>query len=161
MIPFLWRRIIIDEVRPREAEALVDIHAGAFSHPWSADDFRALVGERAIFVLAARTESFFGRRRLVGFAIFRQAAGEAELLTIAVRAGNRRSGIGRLLMEAGLRHLYRDRVKALFLEVDRDNAAAVGLYRSLGFQAVGERKGYYRRADGGGGSALVMRLKLD
>jgi ribosomal-protein-alanine N-acetyltransferase len=160
MIPFFSLRTIIDEVRPREAEALVEIHAGAFSHPWSADDFRALVGERAIFVLAARSESFLGRRRLVGFAIVRQAAGEAELLTIAVGAGNRRRGIGRRLMEAALRRLYRDRVGALFLEVNRDNTAAVALYRSLGFQAVGERKGYYRRPDGKNGSALVMRLKL-
>jgi ribosomal-protein-alanine N-acetyltransferase len=160
MIPFLAPRFFIDELRRREAEALVEIHAGAFPHPWSADDFRALIAERSVFVLAARRQSLLGFRRLVGFALVRQAADEAEILTIAVRAADRGRGIGRLLMEEALRRLYRDRVASCFLEVDRDNAAAVGLYRSLGFQAVGERKGYYHRQSGEAGGALVMRLQL-
>jgi ribosomal-protein-alanine N-acetyltransferase len=63
-------------------------------------------------------------------------------------------------MEEALRCLYRDLVPEIFLEVDEGNAAAVGLYRSLGFVEVGRRKGYYSSGEGPGGTALVLRLQL-
>ena len=37
-------------------------------------------------------------------------------------------------MEEAIRRLYREGVAACFLEVDEANAAAVRLYRSLGFE---------------------------
>ena len=43
-----------------------------------------------------------------------------------------------------MRRLYREGAAACFLEVNEANAAAVRLYRSLGFEVVGKRKGYYR-----------------
>ena len=92
--------------------------------------------------------------------LIRTAADEAEILTLAVSQGQRGRGIGRLLMEEALRRLYRERIASCFLEVDRSNQAAVGLYRSLGFATVGERKGYYRSREGDDGAALVMRVQL-
>lgn len=152
-------RVFVDELKPSEADVLVDIHADAFARAWSADEFAALIADRAVVALAARRESIFGVRRMVGFALLRKAADEAEILTIAVRKGNRGKGFGRLLMEEALRRLYRERIASCFLEVDQSNAAAVSLYRSLGFVTVGERKGYYPRPEGGG-AALVMRAQV-
>jgi ribosomal-protein-alanine N-acetyltransferase len=63
-------------------------------------------------------------------------------------------------MEEALRRLYRERVATCFLEVDRGNAAAVGLYTSLGFTVAGERKGYYGSTGSGDGTALVMRVQV-
>jgi ribosomal-protein-alanine N-acetyltransferase len=159
MIP-LAPRVFIDQVRPDEAEALVAIHGEAFARPWSADDFRTLVSDRSVYALAIRRESMLGRRRMLGFVLVRAVADEAEILTIAVLPSVQGRGHGRRLMEEIRRRLYADRVRALFLEVDRDNAPAVRLYRSLGFEAIGERKGYYLKPDGTTGSALVMRAEL-
>jgi Acetyltransferases len=52
--------------------------------------------------------------------------------------------------------------QSLFLEVAEDNAAALGLYRSLGFVEVGRRPGYYDARSGGGKEkqALVLRLEI-
>ena len=72
---------------------------------------------------------------------FRSAGDEAEILSIAVRRSHRGRGHGRLLMDEALRRLYRERIGTCFLEVDPDNAAAVTLYRSLGFAQVGDAKG--------------------
>ena len=161
MIWFLPRgRVFVDVLRPNEADALVEIHSQAFPHPWSADDFAALVADQAVFALAARHDSIFGTRRLVGFVLIRAAADEAEILTIAVRSSHRGRGIGRRLMEDAMRRLYAARIKSLFLEVDRANVPAVKLYRALGFEVVGQRKGYYRRAEGPDAPALVMRAQL-
>jgi ribosomal-protein-alanine N-acetyltransferase len=48
----------------------------------------------------------------------------------------------------------------MFLEVAEDNAPALTLYERFGFVKVGERAGYYRRADGTRATALVMRKLL-
>jgi ribosomal-protein-alanine N-acetyltransferase len=153
-------RVFVDEVKIADADALVDIHAEAFARAWSADDFASLISGGNVFALGVRRESIFGMRRLAGFVIFRVAADEAEILTIAVRRASRGKGYGRLLMEEAMRRLYRDRVAACFLEVDRGNQAAIGLYHGLGFEDVGVRKGYYRAGVDPEGSALVMRLQL-
>jgi ribosomal-protein-alanine N-acetyltransferase len=48
----------------------------------------------------------------------------------------------------------------MFLEVAKDNAPALALYERFGFAKVGERTGYYRRADGTRAAAAVMRKAL-
>jgi ribosomal-protein-alanine N-acetyltransferase len=159
----LWSarpRVHVDDVRLDEADALADIHGGAFARTWSEDDFAALLGDTGVFALGVRRRLRTGRSRLAGFVLVRTAADESEILTIAVRPGDRGRGYGRLLMDEALRRLYRDRVAACFLEVDPDNRAAVSLYRSLGFVVAGERKHYYANAQSGGGAALVMRTQL-
>ena len=161
MIGFLLRpRVFIDDLKAGEADALADVHADAFARAWSADDFTALISGANVFALALRRESLFGIRRLMGFVIVRAAADEAEILTIAVNRASRGKGYGRLLMEEAMRRLYREHVAACFLEVDRGNESAVGLYRALGFEDVGLRKGYYPAPGDADGSALVMRLQL-
>jgi ribosomal-protein-alanine N-acetyltransferase len=50
--------------------------------------------------------------------------------------------------------------RAIFLEVDPDNAPAVALYRRFGFRDVGRREGYYRRSEGQSAAAIVMRRDL-
>ena len=137
MIGLFSARTIVDEVQPAEADALAGIHVAAFARSWSADEFAALIADRTIFALAARRQPVFGRRRLVGFALLRTVADEAEILTIAVAPTEQGRGLGRQLMEEAMR-----------------------LYRSLGFEVVGQRKGYYRASPSGEGTALVMRVQL-
>lgn len=161
MIGLLPRiRVFVDEPTLSDADALVDIHADAFDRGWSAEDLEALMAQPNVFALAIRRESIFGIRRLVGFVLVRVAADEAEILTIAVSPSRRGRGYGRLLMEEAMRKLYRERIAACFLEVNRDNDRAVGLYQVLGFEEVGMRKGYYGGDADSDGSALVMRLQL-
>jgi ribosomal-protein-alanine N-acetyltransferase len=153
-------RVFVDEARSKEADALADVHGEVFARAWSADDFAILMARKNVFALALRRDSVFGMRRLLGFVLVRTAADEAEILTIAVRPGQRGRGYGRLLMEEAMRRLYRDRIAACFLEVDQSNEAALGLYRKLGFSEVGRRKGYYQAPAGTEGTALVMRVQL-
>lgn len=161
MIGWPWRaRVHLAEIGRDEAATLAEIHAAAFARTWSEDDFAALLADRGVFALGVRRVSVLFGRRLAGFVLVRIAADEAEILTIAVRPGDRRRGYGRMLMADVLRRLYQAGVAACFLEVDRGNAPAVGLYRSLGFVVAGERRNYYGAGSPGDGTALVMRVQL-
>jgi ribosomal-protein-alanine N-acetyltransferase len=71
------------------------------------------------------------------------AAGEAELLRMAVDPARRGEGWGRSLLEACQRDLANAGMVNLFLEVRAGNAAAIQLYRRCGWQRCGRRGGYY------------------
>jgi ribosomal-protein-alanine N-acetyltransferase len=94
---------------------------------------------------------------IVGAIIGSVVADEAEIHEIAVARSHRRGGHGSALVQAFLVEADRRGANRCFLEVRSANSAAVGLYSSLGFEACGERKGYYRD----GTDALVMRHSLE
>lgn len=96
----------------------------------------------------------------IGFALASGAADERELLTIGVLPDHRRSGIGRLLVEAIIAEAGSRGAARLFLEVAEDNTAAQRLYRALGFFTVGRRPAYYRRRSGSAIAALTLRRNL-
>jgi ribosomal-protein-alanine N-acetyltransferase len=76
---------------------------------------------------------------------------ECEILNLAVSPDFRRLGIGRALVS----WLLAGFSGAIFLEVRASNAGAVRLYKSLGFQEVGLRSGYY---DEPPEAAIVMKF---
>ena len=136
-----------------DARALAELHAACFDEaprPWSAQEFAdASVSPRQAILQADS-----------GFAVVQVVADQAELLTIAVAPAARRLGIGAQLM-AQVMELARARgAVELFLEVDATNRAARALYEQCGFTLSGQRKGYYRRADGTATDALVMVCSL-
>ena len=147
-----------------DAEALASVHGAAFpleGEQWGKKAFEELLRQSGVFALKAVHHSRVGEGELAprGFALVREAGGDAEILTIAVHPAWQGRAIGRLLMEEVLRELYARRVVSLYLEVADDNAAAVRLYKRLGFDQVGRREGYYRRP-GEDAAALTMRLDL-
>lgn len=71
------------------------------------------------------------------------AAGEAELLRIAVAPRARGRGLGQALLAACQEVLAAEGMPRLFLEVRAANAAAIGLYRACGWKPCGRRPGYY------------------
>ncbi|MDP2401770.1 MAG: tRNA (adenosine(37)-N6)-threonylcarbamoyltransferase complex transferase subunit TsaD, partial [Actinomycetota bacterium] len=80
-------------------------------------------------------------------------AAEAHVLNLAVAPDSRCRGLGTILLSELLDVLRARDVHAVTLEVREGNAAAIALYESAGFHAVGHRPGYYAET---GESALVM-----
>jgi ribosomal-protein-alanine N-acetyltransferase len=141
-------------LRGEHAEDCAAIHAGSFAHPWTAQEIEALAAGSTAFGAVALDPAKLDLR---GFVLSRQAVDEAEILTIAVASSWRGYGVGRELLAEHLRQAARRGVRAMFLEVDPDNASAIALYGKFGFAKVGERKGYYRKASGAPAPAWVMR----
>ncbi len=78
------------------------------------------------------------------YAVLMPVLDEAELLNIAVAAGQQRKGLGRLMLREILNAARQKNTRRVFLEVRPSNIAAIALYRSLGFAEIGIRRGYYQ-----------------
>ena len=129
---------------------LAAIHASSFPEAW---DVRALAELLA-------TPGAFAFSSSDGFILARAAAGEAEILTLAVAPAARRNGLGRALVAEAARHAQQSGAGAMFLEVAVSNAAARALYARLGFSEAGRRRGYYTRAGALPEDALILRSNL-
>ncbi|MCP9480540.1 GNAT family N-acetyltransferase [Shimia sp. CNT1-13L.2] len=131
---------------------LAALHAAAFtqSRPWSEQEFADLLASPFCFVVGDTT----------GFALGRVIAGEAELLTIATHPDVRRQGRGRHWLTAFETQAQTLAATEAFLEVAADNAPAIALYQSAGYEDRAIRSGYYQRPDGSRIDARVMGKRL-
>lgn len=155
-LPGLSRDCVIEPMQAAHTHMASRIHAEDFVRPWTDGEFSALLAQEPVLGFIVREEGV--ATPVLGFVLARLVAGEAEILTIAVTGRRKRRGLGRMLMRAVTRHLHAERADSLFLEVDETNAAAVSLYRRLGFREVGRRADYYEHRAAGRTAALVMRL---
>jgi [ribosomal protein S18]-alanine N-acetyltransferase len=142
----------IRQIRGIDLPRVLEIEEGSFSTPWRESTFRGLLRRTDTDLLGAWQED-----RLVGYAIAWTVADQSELGNVAVAPEARGLGAGRLLVNAILERLRYRRSTECFLEVRESNAAAQGLYATLGFEIVGRRRAYYSQPTE---DALVMRLRL-
>jgi [ribosomal protein S18]-alanine N-acetyltransferase len=133
-----------------EAEALAALHAAAFppADRWGADAIALMLDLPGTFAIHQPGQ---------GFALARVAAGEAEILTLAVHPDSRRQGHGAALLAGAMAGAAARGATAMFLEVAERNAAARALYAAAGFAEVGRRRRYYPD----GGDALVLKRSLN
>lgn len=141
----------LSEARPSDAASIAALHKASFQRGWGEDEVYRLLVDNA--VVAHR--SMHGKT-MIGFILSRLAAGEAEILSIAIAPRQRGRRLARPLLDLHLRRLAGLGARAVFLEVDEHNAPARALYRRAGFYDVGRRKSYYQS----GASALVLRRDL-
>jgi ribosomal-protein-alanine N-acetyltransferase len=91
--------------------------------------------------------------RICGFCIGYRAPGRtAHIITLDVRAGDRRAGVGRALLEETIARLVGAGASETALEVDAGNASAIAFYERLGFRRAATIPDYY----GPGRPALGM-----
>jgi ribosomal-protein-alanine N-acetyltransferase len=139
------------DAKPLDAAAIAAIHGISFQRGWSEDEIYRLLIEKN--VIAHRAVS---GRKVIGFILSRLAAGEAEILSVAIAPSWRGRKLSRPLLDLHLRRLAGLGTRAVFLEVSEHNAPATRLYRRAGFREVGKRQGYYDSS----ATALVLRRDL-
>ena len=156
---------------PFDLTVLAELHAACFDERWDAAALASLLAMPGALAFLASGSlpsgplpsgplpsdsggELMGEQPL-GFVLLRAIAGEAEIISIAVRPEARRAGIGHRLMDAALAAAAAGGAARLFLEVAADNWQALGLYLSYDFTEVGRRPNYYQR-NGSGITALVL-----
>lgn len=137
---------------PADARRCAELERQLFEgdDPWPAAAFDRELASRHNHYVGARVGA-----TLVGYAgisrLGRTPPFEYEVHTIGVDPAYQGRGIGRRLLEELL--AFADG-GVVYLEVRTDNAAALALYRSTGFEQVGLRRRYYRVS---GADAYTMR----
>lgn len=141
------------------APAMAALYARAFDAPWetqwSADAIRDLLALPTVAAMILGSEP-----ALSGMVMVQAAAGEAEILTIAVDPACRGRGLGRRLLDGAAIWAAARGADRLLLEVAVDNMPARTLYLSAGFRIAGRRRGYYARGKAPAVDAEVMELPL-
>ncbi len=153
-----WRgstAAIVEPAAQRDAARLAQLHGASFHRGWGEGEFETMLTERNTLVHRLRLG-----RKVIGFAVSRMAADEAEILSIAIDAGQRGRGLSRNLLLTHLGHLAGRGVRSIFLEVEENNQPARRLYEWAGFAVIGRRERYYQQPGGEQLNALLMRREL-
>jgi len=127
------------------------IEEASYEFPWTFAIFRDCLRVGYPCWVLERSE------QIDGYGVMTVGAGEAHILNICVRPGERRKGHGRailhhLLAEAVLHHAH-----SAFLEVRPSNAGAINLYQCEGFNEVGYRRNYYPASKGREDAFILSR----
>ncbi|MCV7075283.1 ribosomal protein S18-alanine N-acetyltransferase [Mycobacterium szulgai] len=138
-----------------DADRCAELEAQLFDgdDPWPTVAFERELASARNHYVGARSAGL-----LVGYAgisrLGRTPPFEYEVHTIGVDPVYQGQGIGRRLLDELLDFADGG---VVYLEVRTDNEAALGLYRSVGFEQIGLRKRYYRVS---GADAYTMRREV-
>ncbi len=133
-----------------DIDAVMIIERASFASPWSRQFFlQELRAPNARSVLC----HYDGEP--IGYVIYWELVDELDIHNVAVHPGYRRRGIGRTMLEGLIDSAAARGFRRMTLEVRRSNDAAQGLYRLLGFEFCGLRRGYY--SDNGEDAWLMER----
>lgn len=145
--------MILRDMTETDLDDVLCIERGVHAHPWTLGNFSDALRSK---YLCKVYESGQG---MIGYAVLMLAVDEAELLDIAISAAHQRHGFGRRLLEEMMMLARRNDMRRVVLEVRASNAAAIGLYKSMGFTDIGLRRDYYP-AENGREDAILMGREL-
>lgn len=144
--------MILELMTEITAPLVAALEAESFSTPWSETSIRAeLENPYAVWLTAMEGDT------LAGYLGVQFGPDGGDIMTIATAPEFRGMGVGKRLLSAMMEKLAEKDLRWLTLEVRPSNAAAVGLYRALGFVEVGRRPRYYKKPTE---DALLMTLFL-
>jgi len=129
-----------------DVPALMALERLCFSHPWTARNFREAMADPEhglVLVLRGPAPPEDQGRGLLAYCSFQTVVDEMHIHNLAVDPARQGRGLGRRLLELSLAVGVRRGAQRALLEVRQSNWSAQRLYRSLGFQGVAVRRGYY------------------
>ena len=121
-----------------------------FGEAWTMAQCAGLLPLPGVWLTLARADE-----QVLGFALARIVADEAELLLLAVKTPGQRRGVGRILLEDFEDEAIARGAARLHLEV-REGNHALSLYERTGFGLVGRRRHYYGGQNGDRYDALTL-----
>jgi ribosomal-protein-alanine N-acetyltransferase len=135
--------MLLSPLTVSDLDEVLDIERRSFPEPWSRGMFLHELKLPFSTSIAARAAD--PPHELLGYICWWLIGDELQILNLAVRPEQRQCGIGRVLVELALLAVQARHAGTVTLEVRRDNAAAIALYRSFGFTESGVRRHYYGR----------------
>lgn len=131
--------VTIEPMTLDDLDEVLSIETLSYPTPWSRRAFESeLTGNAYAKYFVARKG-----RSVVGYIGMWVILEEAHITNVAVHPEHRRQGIGEKLMTYCFDQARKMGATRMTLEVRVSNITAQNLYRKLGFEAKGIRKGYY------------------
>jgi ribosomal-protein-alanine N-acetyltransferase len=142
------------KARASDIEAIMDIEAEQFLHPWKKHYFISELTHDISYFYAAEDVR---TGRVAGYIVFWIIEETLELHHIAVAGQYKKKGIGKQLFRFMLDTAEKQKVTEIFLEVRASNTEVITFYESFHFQRIAVRKNYYEspRED-----ASIYKLEL-
>lgn len=140
-----------------DLEPVLELQRRSFAHPWSSELFKREMTHDWSTILLAEDHDPHDAPRICGFLIYWLVHDELHILNLATDPDQRRRGVARALLQTTLDAGRAHKCSMATLEVRRSNEAAIELYRSFHFRAVGIRPNYYVDE---GEDAIVMIADL-
>jgi ribosomal-protein-alanine N-acetyltransferase len=147
---------LLDASADADVSAVVALEAESFTNPWSRE---TLVWElrnsdvTRVYLLRAEDE------RIVGFCVCWLIFDELHINTVAIASDARRKGLATFLLRHVIGEAAQVGARKATLEVRASNAAALALYRRLGFSVAATRPRYYSRPEEDG--LILWREGID
>ena len=138
-------------MRYSDVDLVVSNETIAYKYPWTKQNFiDCLQSGYQCWVLA-------DKQKIIAHGVISIAICDSHLLTLCVHPQFQRLGFGRRMLILLLDRAAKLSSSECFLEVRISNETAISLYKSIGFDAVGSRKGYYPAAQGREDAIIMSR----
>jgi ribosomal-protein-alanine N-acetyltransferase len=134
------QQLRIRRLQLRDLPAVERIERDSYATPWSRSMFAGELTKPSSICLGAVDGE---TRKLIGYLIVSRYVDAWHVMNIAVAPDRRRSGAATMLLERLFEITGGDGRRGYTLEVRVSNKGAIELYRGLGFQRRGIRRGYY------------------
>ena len=144
--------ISITNMKSEHIPSLCLLEQQCFSSPWSQSSFEEYLNNPDCIFLVALYEN-----EVAGYIGMYSVLDEGNITNVAVFENYRRLGIGRMLIDELIQRSKQKGLSFLTLEVRKSNNAAISLYKSCGFNEVGQRKEYYSKPTE---DAVLMTVQL-
>lgn len=134
-----------------DLDAVLAIESISHIHPWTRGNFSdSLAAAHWAYCIRPRLAegdvapgTFLDSQALWAYCILYPAVDELHLLNITVSPKLRKLGLGTRMMEAIEGVAAQQKMPRIILEVRPTNEPAFALYKKLGYEQIGIRKGYY------------------
>lgn len=144
---------MIRDMTAADVNAVWAIEQAVQPYPWTLGNFNDALQAGYVARLAVNNDE------IQGFMVWFPLPDEAELLNIGVATAHQRRGVAWALLADMLTTARAQQRQRVFLEVRVSNIPAIELYCQTGFAVAGERRHYYKNANGSE-DALVMVCEL-
>ncbi len=128
----------IIKLNEEHIKAIHSIEESCFASPWSENTIEALIKSDNAQCFGCLEDD-----TLVGYVALEWVLDEGSLTNLAVLPTYRRRGIAEALTTALIEEAVKRNLQFVLLEVRVTNTPASNLYRKMGFEEVGVRRGYY------------------
>ena len=144
--------LIFRPMTEADIDQVFELEQQCFPTPWPRKSFEIELQNAFSFCYTLSDGA-----KIVAYLIYWQVVDEIHIANIAVVDTLRGKGIATWMMKQVLQKARKNGCQVSYLEVRRSNAAAIHIYKKLGFEIVGVRKNYYSEQNE---DALLMSCPL-